>query len=83
MTLTFIPFDEWLKQNPDLAADVECIECGGSGSYECDCEYCRGHKCEECGGTGRKGNGAARKIYDAECDKARTLLAALRGGEGE
>ncbi len=83
MTLTFVPFEKWLKQNPDLPADVDCDECDGNGKYECDCEHCRGHECEECNGTGRISNPTVRKIYDAECDKARTLLAAQRGGEGE
>lgn len=74
--MDFIPFTKWLERNPDIEPDVECENCSGSGRQVCDCEHCRGHKCSECRGTGRVVNPAARKIYNTECQKARTILQA-------
>lgn len=77
----FIPFDKWLKQNPELDDSEECSECDGSGYHECSCGH--EHSCAACGGTGKTtDNAKARKIYNAECAKARSVMQAAQRGEG-
>jgi hypothetical protein len=49
----------WAGPHISILKDVECGECGGSGTvwHECDCHLCeedgREVSCEECAGTGK------------------------------
>ncbi len=63
-TFKHITYEEWLENNPDIAAaETDCEECSGEGEVECF--HC-GHtyECEECGGTGKQNS--SRAAYDEQ-----------------
>lgn len=66
--MKFIPYEQWLKANPDLVEEVDCPDCYGEGTHMCSCGDW--HDCGECNGTGKIENPNGRKIYAAECAKA-------------
>ena len=72
--LKFIPFDEWLERNQDLRDTEDCAYCGGDGTHVCSCGD--EHDCGYCDATGKVDGPKALKIYVAECEKARRMLAA-------
>lgn len=66
--MKFIPYEQWLTNNPDLIAEIGCTECHGHGTHTCSCGDI--HDCQNCNATGRVENPKARRIYAAECEKA-------------
>lgn len=59
-----LSFEDWLANNPDIAADsqmVGCSDCEGEGEIECEeCGHWR--VCETCDGKGKVSS--ARQLYE-------------------
>jgi DnaJ-class molecular chaperone len=60
-TLTHKTFEQWKKDNPELAeVETDCLECGGDGNHMCTCGDT--HPCGECDGTGKTKEGVSLEV---------------------
>lgn len=71
--MEFISYEQWLTNNPDLIAEIDCPECHGRGTHACSCGDI--HDCRNCNETGRVENPHTRRIYAAECERAAAYTA--------
>lgn len=65
-TFTFLTFEQWKAENPDLKEiPEECELCGGSGIHECpDCGD--SHDCGACQGSGKVVEVTIRQMYNSQ-----------------
>ena len=75
-TYTFLSFEEWKKENPDIESpDEDCKQCMGSGEHECECGDA--HTCNACDGSGSEGDGLLG-VYRLQLRKDKSLLESYR-----
>lgn len=78
--MRFLSFEQWMQSNPMPPLKL-CPFCDGDGRHECDCGH--QHACDECHGSGKRGDEETalaehRERYEAEKEAIMAKLSAWR-----